>query len=309
MGLLNGGFEGALGWIFSNGASRSTTAALFGALGLDLRNTNPLTIPRGQQEFAESAGEFTVEFYAKMSAPNTGTLTFDIATSGGYGSCRVTVASTGSWTSESPTGTPYASGTVTASDWNKFTVPLVIDLATTVILRIYTDTTFGNRWFVDGVKVRDGILFTETIHAAIVSDLGDIDGTGIFTTTLGEATGDASKRWDEMKHPAAIVTSGDGEDDFETIGNKTRTATQSYTVVLGIQSDTPQAGIRALLDDVRNSLQRSTAATLTASSSSNIVRDVNCRWSLPETDEATHEGILTATVEVVVSYHYTSGGL
>jgi hypothetical protein len=307
--IQNGGFESGDGWTLQYQASIEAAAALFGTAGLQMFATDLLNPPSASQTVEFGPGDYTLEFYAKADNPLTSEMYVQLTSVLGTGSCKITVDYNGDWTSEAPIGNVVSTGNVTVTDWNKFSVPVTLTGTADRAVVVATPSPNGQRWWVDALKVTEGAMFTETIHAAIVSDLGDIDGTGIFTTTLAEATGDQARRFDEMKHPAAIVFNGEGADDPETLGNKTREATQTYTIRLGIQSNTPQAGIRALLDDVRNSLQRSTGNTLTATASNNKVHDVTCTWTLPEADEGVHEGILTATIDVAVTYYYDSGGL
>ena len=116
------------------------------------------------------------------------------------------------------------------------------------------------RWIVDDIRLTD--VATKQIFDAMILDLQDIDGTGIFTTTVLAVT-ENERTFADSKTPAIMASTGIGES--ETFAMRHNRTIQKFGLKLRSREANPGDTIRALLDDVRNSLERTGSNTLTVS--------------------------------------------
>ena len=163
-------------------------------------------------------------------------------------------------------------------------------------------------FYFDQIAYGDDVI-TATIKQAIVDDLTDVDGTGIFSTTIAEV-GTTPKRIDDAKFPGAYVFSGEGSASLSSLTDKLRSGTQRYIVQLAVHSSTPNADMDTFMDDVRNAFERETSNlnTINVSNIRNFQTDVGS-WDWFPTDQTIDEGKLLAEVEVIVRYDYNAGTL
>ena len=150
---------------------------------------------------------------------------------------------------------------------------------------------------------------TSAIKAAIKADLEDINGTGIFTTVLAEV-GTEPKRYDAMSKPAVFVLRGEGEDEEQALGGNTeRSASQDYVLLCATHSATCYEDMDTLLDDIRNSLQRSSSSTLSIAETNYTVQDIKVSWNQTFTEPGIDEGGALAEVNVSVIYRFNAGSV
>ena len=113
------------------------------------------------------------------------------------------------------------------------------------------------RWLIDDIRIF-GAVKTTILRQALEADLADIDGTGVFYTTLAQIAREPSGMA-EMIYPAVYIVPGGGSsDDLEERTNLTGVATQEWELRLYVNSETPHADIEQLLDDVRVAIGRTT---------------------------------------------------
>lgn len=144
---------------------------------------------------------------------------------------------------------------------------------------------------------------TATIRDALMTDLRDINGMDGFVTALAEV-GSEPKRVDEAQKPGVYVQSTEGVSDLETITQRRGEVEQIYTLDLVVSSATPNADMDALLDDVRNAIERDGSNILTVSA---VTKVTVTDWSPVGTDPDIALGVYWRTVNVAVNYIYTRG--
>jgi len=149
---------------------------------------------------------------------------------------------------------------------------------------------------------------TQTLKDKVILDIADIDGTGIFATTLAES-GREPKPIAEVVAPAVFIAPGGGaETDTETLTNRVGASQQDYVLQCFIQSGTPNADMDDLLDDLRNAFERATSNVLTASGTGWKVTDSTVSdWTEVLTDEDIHQQSYFREVTLTVAYTYTRG--
>jgi len=164
-------------------------------------------------------------------------------------------------------------------------------------------------WLIDDVQLLAGDMAkTALISTAILSDLSDISVSNGFSTDVAQITREPTA---DIKYPGlSLRPLGSGNADLETLTNTMGQAVQLYEVVCHVRSSTPYAAIQNLLDDVRNSVERSSSAVHALGDADLAIRDVVVsEWTGVETstDIDMYKEQMSVTIEV--SYTYNRGSL
>lgn len=150
---------------------------------------------------------------------------------------------------------------------------------------------------------------TLTLRDAVVDDLGDINGAGIFVTDLTAGTIATVPTPDSMLSlPAAEVRPGEGgtTEDPETLGCTDGMSEQDIIVELHVRSTTPYDAIANLVDDVRNAIERAGGNVRTVTG---VFFARVAAWEIKHLaeDHANQRG--RATITVHVKYEYDAGSV
>jgi hypothetical protein len=125
------------------------------------------------------------------------------------------------------------------------------------------DVNGSSSWFVDDmelVPVTEALdMITKRIRDAILLDLADITVANGFSTTLVEV-GAEPKRIADSTLPCVFLTTGPGgRGEAYQLSNFAGHTTHQFVVQMMVRSSTPNADMDNLLDDVKNSVERSTS--------------------------------------------------
>lgn len=157
------------------------------------------------------------------------------------------------------------------------------------------------RWIVDNLKVY-GPVISSLLTAALVSDLGDIDGTGDFYTDLGGKVYEEPEQRSKLDRPCVLVVpGGGGVDDPSELTNQTGQAVQSWALTLLVQGTDPHLAMQHLLDDVRLAVGRTTAAL---NAVSGVLFHGVSEWD-DELRVSTDAAVNRAELDCMVSVGYT----
>ena len=299
--LTDPGFENGTGWTYTGLAARSTAQAYTGTYSCLLATrkgglTTSISTVESEGFSVVSGTQYSITLYTYADGVTNTDVNVRVAADRGDGPFvnLTTIAKTGHGS-----GWRY-SGVIT------FTA----NTTGTGRIRVFSTQTAGllavDNWYVDAVVLSgpsEDAVITATIKAALLADLNDIDGTGIFTTTVAEV-GSEPKPSNEVQKPGVFIYSTEGEADLETLTNLRGSTVQTFTLDLVIESNTPNADMDTFLDDIRNALERTVSNTLAVDRVSNVVVT---DWTPVETDPDIHMNTYYRQVNVVVSYLYSRG--
>lgn len=152
---------------------------------------------------------------------------------------------------------------------------------------------------------------TKALRNALIADLQDIDGEGLFVTdlTAGEITTEPKQRT-FLRFPAVAIAPGErgASEEPDTLSGATGIAAQSFDLEVTVASETPHDAIQDLLDDIRNAMERKTGSNLCAVDG--VLFVVVDGWERDEEqDKQTAQQRAVIKVSVTVKYGYTRGSV
>lgn len=167
-------------------------------------------------------------------------------------------------------------------------------------------------FFLDDASITEPgtVAITRALRDALVADLQDIDGTGIFSTTVDTVYAEPTEM-SRRSHPSAtLMPIQGGIAEGTTLACRLGSATQRFTVEFAVRSSTPVNDVMDFLDDVRNAVERTTSnvkTALSAISGASVLNFEVTEWEPALTGEdVSHEtGLYRA--EVVITYEYERG--
>lgn len=300
--ITNGGFEaGSTGWTLLTGAVVGTDYVFEG--------TKALKLPSIKSDFGPilSAGAALQSFSMTLGASYIVRLRINGTEMPDEEAPFIARIDYGSGAYED--GVQFAKADVMPGDaWTRIAFPAFIAVGTTGRVNFapgFRATDGTSIWWVDDVQAVE-VGKTADIQQGIVDDLNDISVANGFATDVAEVQTEL-RLLSQAQTPAVHIrpTLG-GESDVATLTDRHGVTSQFFALNLIVKSATPHAAATALLDDVRNAVERS-------SSNIGAVAGVQyagvTEWTefKNSTDMSNQFGVIEAQIRV--DYYYQRGTL
>lgn len=177
----------------------------------------------------------------------------------------------------------------------------------------FSPPEYRDAWLVDDVEfIGDEMALTQTLYTALLADMNDITTGNGFATDIGYVGGEP-RTWEDIQNdlPAVILSSKafDSDPDRNTV--RTGEGIQQFLINSMVRSDTPNADIHALFDDIRNAIERQTNGSMTG--------NIGQVGAVSKVDVTEGEGPLAGpdvsdnvyfhAATVQITYKYTKGSL
>ena len=162
-------------------------------------------------------------------------------------------------------------------------------------------------WLIDDVYLeRTPKVITKLLRDAILADLGTISVANGYEITVAEVYSEPILT-DQRTFPfLELVPSEGGESEDVELGARGGETRQTFRVRGGCSSGTPLTDLMALLDSVRNSIEKSTSSVCGLSSPKVITAAVT-NWETTLADDAVAAGVREFVADIDVTYSYVRG--
>ena len=147
---------------------------------------------------------------------------------------------------------------------------------------------------------------TRTIRDAIVTDLQTITTANGYATTVRQVYTEPVGIEAHVFPFLELRPSEGGSSDSTELGSRGGESAQAFTVMGGIDSSTPLDDLMDLLDDVRNSIEKSTS-TVCVLTDPPVIQATVQDWQLGPAGDEVAIGEREFTADIFVTYSYVRG--